>query len=306
MALSIEVRDLKKRYGRIQALKGVSLFVPAGSVLGLVGPNGAGKSTFLRVLMGLTRPSRGRVLVGGKSLWPSPERVLASVGGFVDAPAFYPFLSGAENLGLLADFTRQPRARILETLDYVGLVDRASDRVSAYSHGMQQRLGIAAALLKRPDVLVLDEPADGLDPKRLDEMRRLLARLHREFGMTLILSSHLLLDVERLCDNIAVFEWGCLGYFGPPDGLGTSAFVEVLWEAYPRDRALAELNGMGIGAQPIGEQEISATVELGLDLGRVNRVLMDRGVELHTVVRRKASLETRLLAYLEERHADVR
>jgi ABC-2 type transport system ATP-binding protein len=209
----IEVRGLVKRYGDLTAVDHVDLTVRAGDVYGYLGPNGAGKTTSLRMMLGLIRPTAGSVRLFGRD--PARTvRALEGVAGFVEAPRFYPYLSGRRNLELLADFDGGgARGRIDAVLDTVELTDRARDRVGGYSHGMGQRLGIAAALLREPRLLLLDEPATGLDPGGMRDMRRLVRRLAGE-GMTVLLSSHLMNEVEELCNRVAIVRSGSIVYEG--------------------------------------------------------------------------------------------
>lgn len=306
MAIAVEVQNLTKQYGRKIALDDVSFSLAPGSVLGLVGPNGAGKSTLLRMMLGIMRPTRGSISYNGHALWPNPVPTMQHVGGFVDTPKFYPYLTGRENLQLLADLSGGSRRRVEEVLHYVGLDQAAAQRVGGFSHGMRQRLGIAAALLKRPGLVILDEPQDGLDPARLEEMRQLILRVRHELGSTIIMSSHVIADVERLCDRIAVFENGRVRYVGPANTLGGVPAEEVLWEVWPVERALRHLVGLGIEARVAGEGRIAAPWDNRFDLGLVNASLVGHGLMVRTVMRREASLESRLLAYLEDSHVDVR
>jgi ABC-2 type transport system ATP-binding protein len=207
-AVPVELRGLVKRYGAITAVDDVSLTVEAGDVYGYLGPNGAGKTTSLRMLLGLIRPDAGTARLFGREPLVEGARALDGVAGFVEAPRFYPYLSGRKNLELLAALDGGGAAgRIPASLDTVDLTDRAGDRVGGYSHGMRQRLGIAAALLRAPRLLLLDEPATGLDPAGMRDMRALVRRLAGE-GMTVMLSSHLLAEVEELCNRVAIIQRG--------------------------------------------------------------------------------------------------
>src|SRR6476659_7518275 len=214
-ATPIEIRGLVKRYGEIVAVDNVDLSVEHGDVFGYLGPNGAGKTTSLRMFLGLIRPTAGSVRLFGRDPLREGAKALAGVAGFVEGPTFYPYLSGRKNLLLLADYDDpSSHARIEEVLELVELRDRAKDRVGGYSHGMRQRLGIAAALLRRPRLLLLDEPATGLDPAGMRDMRRLVRQLAGE-GITILLSSHLLYEVEELCNRVAIIRKGAIVYEGP-------------------------------------------------------------------------------------------
>ena len=210
----VKARGLVKRYKDVLAVDHVELNVNAGDVYGFLGPNGAGKTTTLRMALGLITPTDGTVELFGRDPMREGARALQGVAGFVEAPRFYPYLTGRKNLELLAAFDGgDARARIAEVLDIVDLAPRAIHRVGGYSHGMRQRLGIAAALLRSPRLLILDEPATGLDPAGMRDMRRLIGRLAEE-GMTVLLSSHQLPEVQELCVRVAIVDSGRVVYEG--------------------------------------------------------------------------------------------
>jgi ABC-2 type transport system ATP-binding protein len=214
MVEPVVARGLTKRYGELIAVDDVDLTVEAGDVFGYLGPNGAGKTTSLRMLLGLIRPSAGSIELFGRDPLHQGARALDDVAGFVEAPAFYPYLSGRRNLRLLADYDEpRTRNRIEEVLDLVELRDRGDDRVGGYSHGMKQRLGIASSLLRSPRLLLLDEPTTGLDPAGMRDMRLLVRRLSSE-GITVLLSSHLLAEVDELCNRVAIIRKGRIVYEG--------------------------------------------------------------------------------------------
>jgi ABC-2 type transport system ATP-binding protein len=210
---AIRSTGLTKEYGRIRAVDGLDLDVPRGSITGFVGPNGAGKTTTIRMLLGLIRPSGGSAEVLGENV-NNPSAYLSRVGSLIEGPAFHPTLSGRRNLEVLASLGGFPRARIDDVLEIVGLTDRARDRFRTYSLGMKQRLGVAAALLPDPELVVLDEPSNGLDPAGIIEMRSLLRSL-RERGTTVFVSSHLLGEVEQIADWLVVLDHGRLLFQGP-------------------------------------------------------------------------------------------
>ena len=210
----VTARGLVKRYGEIVAVDHVDLTVEPGDVFGYLGPNGAGKTTSLRMMLGLIRPSQGSVRLFGRDPLAEGAKALAGVAGFVEEPRFYPYLSGRKNLRLLADYDDvDSRTRIEAMLELVDLRDRAKDRVGGYSHGMRQRLGIAASLIRQPRLLLLDEPTTGLDPAGMRDMRELVRRLADE-GITVLLSSHLLGEVEDLCNRVAIVRKGRIVYEG--------------------------------------------------------------------------------------------
>jgi ABC-2 type transport system ATP-binding protein len=206
--MPIEARGLAKAFGARMAVAGVDVTVRPGDVYGYLGPNGAGKTTSLRMMLGLIRPTAGTARLFGRDPQREGARALEGVAGFVEEPRFYPYLTGRKNLELLAALYGGDAAkRIDEALDIVELTDRQRHKVGGYSHGMRQRLGVAAALLRNPRLLLLDEPATGLDPAGMRDMRLLIRRLADQ-GMTVLLSSHLLAEVEEVCNRVAIIRRG--------------------------------------------------------------------------------------------------
>jgi ABC-2 type transport system ATP-binding protein len=211
----LQTDQLTRKYRQRVVVDRLSLTVERGDIFGFLGQNGAGKSTTIRMALGLVRPTSGRVSVLGHDMARQPLRALQRVGAIIEAPAFYENFSGRQNLRMLAAMSGgAERQRIEMVLEIVGLRDRANDPVRVYSHGMRQRLGIAQALLPNPEFVILDEPTDGLDPQGLQEIRVLIRRLRDEFGLTVMLSSHLLHEVEQICNRVAIIETGRLLYQG--------------------------------------------------------------------------------------------
>src|SRR6195952_3783750 len=209
-----EAVGLTNTFGDVRAVDDVSVRVEAGEVYGVLGPNGAGKTTFLRMLFGLIRPDSGTLRVLGREWARNGTRTLDGVSGFIESPKFYPYLTGRKNLLLLAGLDGgAASARIDEVLDLVDLTGRDRDKVGGYSFGMRQRLGVAAPLLRAPRLLVLDEPANGLDPAGIRDMRALVKRLARS-GLTVLLSSHDMGEVEEICDNVTIMRQGTVAYHG--------------------------------------------------------------------------------------------
>jgi len=202
VSVALSASRLSKRYGSRLAVDAVSFTVERGDIYGFLGPNGAGKTTTMRMLVGLVRPSGGEVRLLGERLSRGPRGPLARVGAIVESPSFYPYLSGRDNLRMLADLSGAcPRSRIEAVLERVSLRDRAADPARIYSHGMKQRLAIAAALLPGPELILLDEPTNGLDPMGVRDVRTLLRSLAHDDGLTVFLSSHLLAEVEQVCNR---------------------------------------------------------------------------------------------------------
>src|SRR5262245_10859393 len=212
--LVVDAVDVTKRYGELTAVDAITLQVAQGEVYGVLGPNGAGKTTFLRMLFGLVRPDAGEIRLFGRTWDEVGPRALDGVSGFVESPRFYPYLSGRRNLAGLGrlDGGMVPE-RIDEVLEIVDLADRADDRVGGYSYGMRQRLGVALSLLRDPQLVVLDEPANGLDPAGMRDMRALIKRL-ADSGLTVLLSSHDMGEVEEICDNVTIMRRGSVVFHG--------------------------------------------------------------------------------------------
>lgn len=216
----LQTDELTKKYRGRVVVDRLSLTVERGDIFGFLGQNGAGKSTTIRMALGLVRPTSGRVSVLGHDMSRRPLRALKRIGAIIEAPAFYENFSGRQNLRMLAAMSGgADRQRIEMVLEIVGLRERAQDPVRIYSHGMRQRLGIAQALLPNPEFVILDEPTDGLDPQGLHEIRVLIQRLRDELGLTVMLSSHLLHEVEQICNRVAIVEAGRLLYQGAVDDL---------------------------------------------------------------------------------------
>jgi ABC-2 type transport system ATP-binding protein len=247
-ALPVSARGLFKRYGELIAVDHVDLTVEKGDVFGYLGPNGAGKTTSLRMLLGLIRPTEGSIELFGRDPQVDGAKALQGVAGFVEGPTFYPYLTARRNLRLLAAYDEgDSGSRIEAMLDLVELRDRGDDKVGGYSHGMRQRLGIAAALLREPKLLLLDEPTTGLDPAGMRDMRDLVRRLAGE-GITVLLSSHLLAEVEELCNRVAIIRKGRIVYEGALNELLATAATGYSLRSPQLDRARALLlNQAGIG-----------------------------------------------------------
>lgn len=227
----LEVRHLTKRYGRVVAVDDLSLTVHRGEIFGLLGPNGAGKTTTLRAILGLIRPDAGEILVMQTPVAGAPHKAMRHVGAMVEGPAAHGYLSGRDNLRLCARLAGNGAERNVDSvLELVGLADKAHEKVSRYSLGMKQRLGLAQALVGNPELLLLDEPANGLDPRGIRDIRRLILRLAEERKVTILLSSHLLHEVQQMCHRVAIIDRGKLVLCGPVSELSQStASLEELF-----------------------------------------------------------------------------
>jgi ABC-type multidrug transport system ATPase subunit len=211
----LAVRELHKRFGRLEVLTGLSLELVPGEIYGLLGPNGAGKSTALKIVTGLVRADRGHVRIDGVDLAARPREALRRVGAQIESPSFHEHLTARRNLHLLAMLADGDRAEADELLAKVGLAERADAKTGGYSTGMRQRLGIAAALLGRPHLLILDEPTTGLDPEGRESILRLIRQLAAEYGPTVLFTSHIFDEVSRLCDRAGILHGGALVHEGP-------------------------------------------------------------------------------------------
>lgn len=219
----IQLKNLVKNFGGRLAVDDLTLHVPRGEIYGLLGHNGAGKSTAIGMMLGQVWPTSGEVRVCGHDVTANRRDALRKVGALFETPAFYEYLSGWRNLEILSSYTAPTaRARIAEVIDWVGLRGREHSKVRTYSHGMRSRLALAQAMLPSPDLLILDEPSDGLDPEGIHEMRETILRLRRELGLTILLSSHFLSEVEQLCTRIAVLKQGRTVFEGPLGGFQRS------------------------------------------------------------------------------------
>ncbi len=294
----VEVRGLVKRYGDVVAVDDVDLTVDAGDVYGYLGPNGAGKTTTLRMMLGLIRPTAGTVRIFGRD--PSHSvHALDGVAGFVEAPMFYPYLSGRRNLELLAAFDGgESPSRIDGALDAVELADRQGDRVGGYSHGMRQRLGIAGALLRAPRLLLLDEPATGLDPGGMRDMRRLIRRLADE-GMTVLLSSHLMNEVEELCNRVAIVRAGSIAYEGTIAELKQTAGASYRLRTTDDDRALEICRAQPGITEPHREAGGLRFVADEPAAAELSVALVEAGALIRALVPETATLEDLFLSLVE-------
>ncbi|GHJ54256.1 ABC transporter ATP-binding protein [Nonomuraea sp. TT08I-71] len=288
--LAVDAVHLTKTYGSLTAVNDVTVQVAQGEVYGVLGPNGAGKTTFLRMLFGLIRPDSGTLRVFGRSWQRDGVTSLSGVAGFIESPKFYPALSGRRNLRLLAGLDGGDAAdRIDEVLDVVALTARQHDKVRGYSFGMRQRLGVASALLRDPRLLVLDEPANGLDPAGIRDMRALVRRL-ADTGLTVLLSSHDMGEVEQVCDNVTIMESGAVVHHG-----SIAALRELAPEQAHRitstddDRAAELARSRGLAVTTAGDGlEVRGPQK---DVDGLIADIVDAGIALRGLTRDETPLE---------------
>lgn len=282
----VETQGLTRRYSDIVAVDHLDLTIRRGEIYGFLGANGAGKTTTLRMLLGLIHPDEGTISVLGHPAG-HPEG-LAKIGSMIETPAFWPYLTGRENLRVLARYANVPFARIDASLHTVELYDRGDDAFRGYSLGMKQRLGVAAALLKDPDLLILDEPTNGLDPAGMAAMRDLIRNLG-EAGHTVLLSSHLMQEVEQVCDRVGIINGGKLVAEGRVDELrGTD---RLLISASPSHAAYRTLAAMKIPATAQGDV-LAVTLTPQIDVATINARLVADGIAVRELRRDRASLES--------------
>lgn len=293
----VETVGLMRRFGRITAVDHIDLSVPRGSVYAFLGPNGAGKSTTIRLLLGLLTPHAGEVELFGEPLRRGRRELLRRVGSFVEEPSLYPHLTGGENLEITRRLIGATRAQADRALALVGLSDARQRLVRGYSLGMRQRLGLALALMGEPDLLILDEPTNGLDPAGIIETRELILTLPHTTGTTVFLSSHLLREVEQVATHIGIVDRGRLLFQGTVDelraktsdrllidvsdaGLAMQALRDAGWEAIPRDETSLVVEGVGRS-----------------DAGHINELLTARRVRVFLLQREQAPLEDLFLQF---------
>jgi ABC-2 type transport system ATP-binding protein len=296
---AVAVEGLTKRFGARTAVDRLTVDLPAGVVAGFVGPNGAGKTTTMAMLLGLITPTAGSGTVLGRPL-DEPAGYLGRVGALVEAPAFWPGLTGAENLRVVAELAGHDASQIPELLDLVALTDRARDRFGQYSFGMKQRLGVAAALVGDPELLILDEPTNGLDPAGISEMRRLIGTIGRG-DRTVLVSSHILSELEQVCDWLIVIDRGSLVYQGPAAGfLDDATSTIAIAPLHDEDRVrLAEL-AMAEGYDV--ELEVDALVipvytgDPSEGAARLYRLAADEDIVLVELHVRRPTLESQYLS----------
>jgi ABC-2 type transport system ATP-binding protein len=308
VGLAVATRGLTKRFGSRTAVDHFDIAIPEGSVCGFVGPNGAGKTTTIRMLLGLIRPTEGTGMVLGEPL-TNPAGYLPRVGALVEAPAFYPTLSGRANLLVLARLGGIDAGQVDPALERVGLAERSGDAFKRYSLGMKQRLGIAAALLGTPSLLVLDEPANGLDPAGIVEVRRLM-RSFADEGITVFVSSHLLGEIEHICDHLLMIQQGKLAFQGAVDELFATQIAELLARSEQPEQAatlLALVEQAGHRArvaveEPPGTLAIDADASWAADL---NRLAAAAGITLVHLSERPRRLEEAFFALTGGANGDV-
>src|SRR6266850_3457754 len=285
----IQLQNVSKIFGQRQAVEDLTLSVPAGEIFGLLGHNGAGKSTAIGMMLGQVWPTAGEIRIGGFDVTRQRQRALRKVGAIFETPVFYDYLSGWRNLEILSHYTAPTsKERIREVIDWVGLTGREKSKVKTYSHGMRARLALAQTLLPQPDLLILDEPGGGLDPEGIAEMRQTILRLHRELGLTILLSSHLLTEVEQLCTRIAVLNQGRKVFEGQVSDVKTA-----------RQRVALKTPDFAVATTLLRERGLISGVDDGQFISLANgnstadvtRVLVSAGISVEGIWQHEQTLE---------------
>jgi ABC-2 type transport system ATP-binding protein len=300
----IQLVRVQKRFGKRMAVEDLSLHVARAEIFGLLGHNGAGKSTAIGMMLGQVWPTRGNVLVCGQDVTRYRQQALQKVGAIFETPVFYDYLSAWRNLEILSLYTAPTSPqRIREVIDWVGLTGREKSKVKTYSHGMRARLALAQALLPQPELLILDEPGDGLDPEGIHEMRQTIHRLHGELGLTILLSSHLLTEVEQLCTRICVLNRGRLVFEG-----AVAATKEgqnwVRLRVSDFAAAVKELRGARLIADEYDGREIALAA--GASTHQIVRVLVGQGIDVFEITPRQRTLEDFYLSLMKENNPTAR
>jgi ABC-2 type transport system ATP-binding protein len=287
----IETRGLTRRFGPQLAVDDLNLRAPEAGVYGFLGPNGAGKTTAIRMLLGLIRPDAGEVHLFGEPLAATRHSLMRRVGALVEAPSLYPHLTGRENLEVTRRMLGAPRALIDRALETIKLTEDAHRRVREYSLGMRQRLGLALALLNNPELLILDEPTNGLDPAGIHEMRDLIRRLPAEFGVTVFISSHLLSEVEQIASHIGIIHKGRLLFQGTLSELQDAHRAQLTLGVTQPDDAIHCLTAAGWGVERRADGMLSVNAVTSQDAVRVNRLLVSQSLEVFHLASAQVSLE---------------
>ena len=287
----IETRGLTRRFGAQLAVNDLNLSVPAGRVYGFLGPNGAGKTTAIRMLLGLIRSDAGEVRLFGETLASRRQSLMRRVGALVESPSLYPHLTGRENLEVTRRLLGAPRHLIDLALENIKLTKDANRRVREYSLGMRQRLGLALALLNQPELLILDEPTNGLDPAGIHEMRDLIRRLPEEFGVTVFLSSHLLSEVEQIASHIGIIHEGRLLFQGPLTELQAKQQTQLNVGVTQTEQAMDCLQNAGWTVRRGVDELLSVSASAPHDAVAINKLLVDHRLDVFHLSLAQESLE---------------
>jgi lantibiotic transport system ATP-binding protein len=299
MEYIVETKKLTKRFGKEYAVADLEMKIPRGEIYGFLGPNGAGKTTTIRMLLGLMKPTAGSVQVFGKDLRKDRINILNKVGSLVENPSYYPHLTANENLEALRKIYGVPKTRIAEVLETVRLSDVGNKKVKGFSLGMKQRLGIAASLLNSPELLILDEPTNGLDPSGIIEIRNLIKRLPKEYGMTILISSHLLSEIDQIATTVGIVSKGKMIFQDSIETMRLYSKQKLVLKVNDSEKAWRSLIAKGIKAE-LEEGIISLFEQSDKGVAMAVRSLVQDGYSIYRVEEEKRSLEDTFLQMTAE------
>lgn len=297
----LEVKGVKKKLGKREIIKGLDLSVNEGEIFGFLGPNGAGKTTTIRMLVGLISPNEGEIVVCGKSVLSEKEQALKNVGAVVENPELYKYLSGRENLMQIARIRKVSKEEVEELIDLVGLKDRIDDKVRKYSLGMKQRLGLAAALIGNPKLLILDEPTNGLDPSGIIDFRDVVKKAARERGMAVFISSHILSEVQNLCDRVAFINNGVIKSVEDihDNSMETELDSLTLIVSSDKEQAIKVLKDIGfVNSSTVIDEEVHIIMETGKTT-ELLKILLKNNVLVEEIYKNRKGLEQRYMELVE-------
>ena len=297
----LEVKGVKKKLGKREIIKGLDLSVNEGEIFGFLGPNGAGKTTTIRMLVGLISPNEGEIVVCGKSVLSEKEQALKNVGAVVENPELYKYLSGRENLMQIARIRKVSKEEVEELIDLVGLKDRIDDKVRKYSLGMKQRLGLATSLIGNTKLLILDEPTNGLDPSGIIDFRDVVKKAARERGMAVFISSHILSEVQNLCDRVAFINNGVIKSVEDihDNSMETELDSLTLVVSSNKEQAVKVLKDIGfVNSSTVIDEEIHIIVETGKTT-ELLKVLLKNNVLVEEIYKNRKGLEQRYMELVE-------
>ncbi|MBS5927601.1 MAG: ABC transporter ATP-binding protein [Clostridium sp.] len=297
----LEVKGVKKKLGKREIIKGLDLSVNEGEIFGFLGPNGAGKTTTIRMLVGLISPNEGEIVVCGKSVLSEKEQALKNVGAVVENPELYKYLSGRENLMQIARIRKVSKEEVEKLIDLVGLKDRIDDKVRKYSLGMKQRLGLAAALIGNPKLLILDEPTNGLDPSGIIDFRDVVKKAARERGMAVFISSHILSEVQNLCDRVAFINNGVIKSVEDihDNSMETELDSLTLIVSSDKEQAIKVLKDIGfVNSSTVIDEEVHIIMETGKTT-ELLKVLLKNNVLVEEIYKNRKGLEQRYMELVE-------
>ena len=303
MTYIVETKQLTKQFGKEKAVTGLNLQIKKGEIYGFLGPNGAGKTTTIRMLLGLMKPTNGSIEIFGKSFNKEKLAILKNIGSLVESPSYYPHLTAYENLEVIRKIYGVPTNRISEVLHIVRLSEVAHKKVKGFSLGMKQRLGIAAAMLHQPQLLILDEPTNGLDPAGIIEIRQLIKSLPTEFGMTVLISSHLLSEIDQIATSVGVVSKGRLIYQDSITKMREIAQPKIKISCSEIDKAYQTLQALQIPLELGDEQLLLIGHQPKEQVAQVVSTLVYREHQIYRVEEEKGSLEDIFLRMTEEGNA---